>query len=204
MKELLTPSYWLGSGVTTEDKATTTTEHEARHVFNNPPSHSHSTDTSQATQGDGGGTKSENPSPSLSVSKQSSHSNQAWKKNMISLNDEMETGPSQVFQNEAGGPVISSSESSSANTLHNTKLFIPESLTTPQHSTPLKKNDKVTTQSGSDPTDTVVTNEMDTISDQQESSATSDNRKMSIAGSSAVPQLEIHQSGSMLTPPGIK
>ena len=122
---------------------------------------------------------------------------------MISLNEDMETGPSQVFQNEVGATVISSSESTSVNALHNTKLFIPASLNTPQHSTPLKKSDQISTQSGSVPAPTNVSNEMDTLPEQQVAT-TAGTRKESATSSSAAPQLELHQSGSgMLTPPGI-
>ena len=163
--------------------------------------------TSQTTQSDAiiiDETRSDTPVPSSSVGKSSEKSSQAWKKNMISLNEDMETGPSQVFQNEAGATVISSPESTSVSALHNTKLFIPASLSTPQHSTPLKKSGQVTTQSGSDPAATNISNEMDTLPEQQVAT-TAGMRKESTANSSSAtaPRLELHQSGSMLTPPGI-
>lgn len=122
---------------------------------------------------------------------------------MISLTEDMETGPSQVFQSEAGATVISSPESTSVNALHNTKLFIPASLDTPQHSTPLKKSGQIATQSGSDPAATNISNEMDTLPEQQVTTTAETRKESTASSSSAAPQLELHQSGSMLTPPGI-
>ena len=179
-------------------------EDESRYIFNPPYTHlSDNPCTSRTPQSDAiiiDDTKSDEAVPSLSVSKKNEKGSQAWKKNMISLNEDMETGPSQVFQNEAGGSVISPPESTSDNALHNTKLFIPASLNAPQHSTPLKKSGQVSMQSGSDPATINVT---DTLPEQHEATTT-DTRKESTASSSAIaPRLQLHQSGSMLTPPGI-
>ena len=182
------------------------TEDKTGHIINRSEStgNSHS---SQIPQSDvivleDGDTENEQPVPASSVSKKTEKSNQAWKRNMITLNEDMETGPSQVFQNEAGTSTISSPESTSSNVLHNTKLFIPATLTSPQHSTPLKQNDKVPAQSKSDPTRTSVSSEMEIVSEQQGSTVT-EVRKESTASSCAAPHLELHPSGSMLTPPGI-
>ena len=182
---------------------------EVTHVFN--PSHSCSTDNpgiQQTPQRDiivNDNTQSEKqPVPNLSVNKKNEQSSHAWKKNMISLNEDIETGPSQAFQNEAGGSLISSpevamgTESTSVDALHNTKLFIPPSLNTPQHSTPLKINDNASLQSGNDPKN--VSNVVNTLSQQQEPAI--ETRQESATSSSAVARLELHQPGSMLTPPG--
>jgi len=72
----------------------------------------------------------------------------AWKKNVIVLNEDMETDTSWTFQNEADtvlGPAFDSGTQSlsqlSTNTQqHNTKIFIcTTSVSTPQRSTPVKK-----------------------------------------------------------------
>ena len=182
------------------------TEDKTGHIIN-PSESSGNSHSSQIPQSDvivleDGDTENEQPVPASSVSKKNESSSQAWKRNMITLNEDMETGPSQVFQNEAGTSTISSPESTSSNVLHNTKLFIPATLTSPQHSTPLKQNDKVPAQSKSDPTRTSVSSEMEIVSEQQGSTVT-EVRKESTASSSAAPHLELHPSGSMLTPPGI-
>ena len=203
VKEFFTPSYWLGTRGTADDGDGQHGEDESRYIFNPPYSHpSDNPCTSRTPQSDiiiTDDTQNDDPVPSLSVSKKIENSSQAWKKNMISLNEDMETGPSQLFQNEAGGSMISSPELTAVNALHNTKLFIPASLSTPQHSTPLKRSDQISTQSGS-----VTTNEMDTLPEQHDDT-TAGSRKESTASSSTAapaPRLE-HQSGSLLTPPGI-
>ena len=202
VKEFFTPSYWLGSVETTGDDGQSHAEDETQHIFN--PLHSHPSDPNQAPQSDIiGDTQSDNPVPGLSISKKSS--GQAWKSNMIVLNDDAETGPSQLFQNEAGSSAMRSTESTTVNALHNTKLFIPASLNSPQHSTPLKKNEQTPMHSGGDPSTVNVSNEMDTLPEQHEAT-TSSARKEHTEGCSATTlrQLELHhQSGSMLTPPGI-
>ena len=209
VKNFFTPSYWFGSeGATDDDDAMPHAEDEARrHIFN--PPYSHPSDSSQARQNPQGddiiidGTQSDRLVPSLSVGTAREKSSEAWKRNMISLNEDIETGPSQISQNEAGSSVTSSSESTSVNALHNTKLFIPASLNAPQHSTPLKMSDQISTQSGSDSTSTNVLNEMDTLPKQLGDTA-AETRKESTPSSSAVaPRFELHQHGSMLTPPGI-
>ena len=181
------------------------TEDKTGHIIN-PSESSGNSHSSQVPQSDvivleDGDTDNEQPVPASSVTKKNENSSQAWKRNMITLNEDMETGPSQMFQNEAGTSTISSPESTSSNVLHNTKLFIPATLTSPQHSTPLKQNDKVPAQSKSDPTRTSVSSEMEIVSEQQGSTVT-EVRKESTASSSAAPHLELHPSGSMLTPPG--
>ena len=192
-----------------QDDASTQTMNtgdETGHNFH--PSYSHSagsSHTSQTTQSDVvvvDDKQNEKPIPGSSVSKKN-ESSQAWKKNMISLNEDMETGPSRLFQNEVGGSRITASESATVNALHNTKLFIPASLSSPQHSTPLKNNDRVSTVSESGPIKTSVSNERDVLSEQQESSAAEVRKESTTSSASAVHQLELQPSGSMLTPPGI-
>lgn len=201
VKEFFMPSYWLGGGGTTVDSGTQTMINEAE--TRNPPN-SCLADNSHMThppQSDviiiDDGTQSEKPMPSLPFSKKNEEIGQAWKKNMISLNEDLESGPSQAFQSD--GSAIITPESTSVNALHNTKLFIPASLNTHQHSTPLKKNGSAPVQSGSESTKTSASDGVGAFSEQQETTV----RKESTASSSVAPQLELHQSGSMLTPPGM-
>lgn len=183
---------------------TMSTGDETGHNFH--PSYSHSagsSHTSETPQSDVvvDDKQNEKPIPGSSVSKKN-ESSQAWKKNMISLNEDMETGPSQLFQNEDGGSRITASESATVNALHNTKLFIP-ALSSPQHSTSLKNNDKVSTVSESGPIKRSVSNERDVLSEQRESSAAEVRKESTTSSASVVHQLELQPSGSMLTPPGI-
>ena len=179
-------------------------EDETGHVFN--PSNSagdfHSSQKPQSDVVVEDGTENEQPVPVSSAGKKNEKSSQAWKKNMIALNEDMETGPSRMF--EAGSAsTINPSVSTSSNVLHNTKLFIPGTLTSPQHSTPLKPSDKVTTQSESDPVRANVSSEMESLPEQQEHTVSEARKESTTSSSSAVPHLELHPSGSMLTPPGV-
>ena len=208
VKDFFTPSYWFGGEGATDDDAMPHADDETRrHIFN--PPYSHPSDSLQARQNPQGdviiidGTQSDRPVAGLSVGTEREKSSEAWKRNMISLNEDVETGPSQLSQNVAGSSMMSSSESTSVNALHNTKLFIPVSSNAPQHSTPLKTSDQISMQPGSDSTSTNVLNEMDTVAVQCEDT-TAETRKESTPSSSAVaPRFESHPSGSMLTPPGI-
>lgn len=133
----------------------------------------------------------------------------AWKKNVIVLNEDMETDTSWTFQNEADtvlGPAFDSGTQSlsqlSTNTQqHNTKIFIcTTSVSTPQRSTPVKKqgtSDNLEVISGQLQRED-VTRKTETVQsslDQQERTTRVEKGPMSSSSS-------IHQHGSMLTPPG--
>ena len=179
-------------------------EDETGHVFN-PPNSAGNFHSSQKPQSDvvvEDGTENEQPVPVSSAGKKNEKSSQAWKKNMIALNEDMETGPSRMF--EAGSAsTINPAVSTSSNVLHNTKLFIPGTLTSPQHSTPLKPSDKVATQSESDPVRANVSSEMESLPEQQEHTVSEAGKESTTSSSSAVPHMELHPSGNMLTPPGV-
>ena len=102
------------------------------------------------------------------------------------------------------GGTQSSSQSSNNSLQHNTKLFIPTtSVSTPQHSsTPMKKqgsddNLEVSpVQVEGDVTRKVAT--VQSSSDQQEHTTTRVGEKLMSTSST----IQLHQHGSMLTPPG--
>ena len=212
VKDFFTPSYWLGSGEVAQDDASTQTmasEDETGHVFN-PSNSTGDSHSSQKPQSDviivEDGTENKQPGPASSASKKNDKSSQAWIKNMITLNEDMETGPSQAFQSEAGSSsMINTPVSTSSNVLHNTKLFIPGTLSSPQHSTPVKPSDKVSTQSesGSMRTNVLSSGEMEVLPEQREHTVSEARKESTTSSSSAVPHLELHPSGSMLTPPGV-
>ena len=201
MKDFFTPSYWL-SGAEEEDGDTVESGMNIEENAALVSSH-------QYPRAD-----DSNKQQALSTQHQPPISNQnssiAWKKNLIALNEEMETGPSWAFQNEADtvlGPpsdsgTQSSSQSSSTNAQqHKTKIFIPAtSVSTPQHSTPVKKqgtSDNLEVISGQLQRED-VTRKTETVQsslDQQERTTRVEKGPMSSSSS-------IHQHGSMLTPPG--
>jgi len=200
VKNFFTPSYWLSgteddrdaaeSGMTIEENVVLMSSHQ-RSKTDSGSRHQRSSGEQQAL----------------------ASGSTAWKKNLIVLNEDMETGPSWAFQNDADTVLRPSTDSggsqllsqSSNNSLqHNTKLFIPTtSVSTPQHSsTPMKKQ-------GSDDNLEVspvqvegdVTRKTATVqssSDQLEHTTTRVEEKLTSTSST----VRLHQHGSMLTPPG--
>ena len=199
VKNFFTPSYWLSGAEDDRDAAESGMTIEGNAVLMS--SHQHSrTDSSSRHQ------RSSGEQQALASS------STAWKKNLIVLNEDTETGPSWAFQNDAdtvlrpstdSGGTQSSSQSSNNSLQHNTKLFIPTtSVSTPQHSsTPMKKqgsddNLEVSpVQVEGDVTRKVAT--VQSSSDQQEHATTRVEEKLSTSST-----IRLHQHGSMLTPPG--
>ncbi|XP_065889912.1 nuclear pore complex protein Nup153-like isoform X2 [Dysidea avara] len=198
VKDFFTPSYWFSgtedggdaaeSGMTIEENAALMSSHQ------------HSRTDSSSRQ--------------LASSREQQalvSGSTAWKRNLIVLNEDMETGPSWAFQNDADTVLrpttdsgTQSSSQSSTNTLqHNTKLFIPTtSVSSPQHSsTPVKKlgtdhNLEVSPVQVERKDVTRKTETVQSSSDQQERTT-----RVEEGPTSTSPTVRVHQHGSMLTPP---
>jgi len=193
VRNFFTPSYWLSgaeeddgdaaeSGMTIEENAALMSSHQQSRTDNS------SRHQSEQQALAGGST--------------------AWKKNLIVLNEDMETGPSLAFQNDRDSVLrpstdndLQSSSQSSTNTLkHNTKVFIPTTtVNMPKHSsTPVKK------QGPGDNLEVLpvqVEGEDVTRKTAAVQSSAQQERTTRVEESTSA-TVRLQQHGSMLTPPG--